>query len=224
MKIYICFFTFLFLLSSCASWEQEREEKIENVLVQDMWVQEEILQTSTLILKNPETARPNTSFSPLFEWQTRVPGMKTQTPYEISLLQDNLWEPWGIVQLPDFTLLIAEKSGTFLLLSDSWELLQEIESPFWVDDRGQGWLLDVTLDPNFIENSLMYWTFSERVSGGNLLSVAKWTLSRDRTSIEDAKVIFSARYWRLSLKNPSYHSRRKSSFSCMICFMKVWNL
>ena len=56
--------------------------------------------------------------------------------------------------------------------------------------RGQGGLLDVALSPNFNQDSTIFWSFSEERASGSGTSVARGKLSRDRTKIEDAKVIF----------------------------------
>ena len=46
-----------------------------------------------------------------------------------------------------------------------------------VDNRGQGGLLDVALDPNFIANGLIYWSYAEpRENGTNNTAVARGRL------------------------------------------------
>jgi aldose sugar dehydrogenase len=61
-----------------------------------------------------------------------------------------------------------------------------------VDSEGQGGLLGVCVDPAFEQNRMVYWTFSEPVSGGNLTSVAKGKLSVDEKKLEGVKVIYRA--------------------------------
>jgi glucose/arabinose dehydrogenase len=61
-----------------------------------------------------------------------------------------------------------------------------------VDTDGQGGLLGITLDPAFAQNRMVYWAFSEPVSGGNHTSVAKGRLSDDERKIENALVIYRA--------------------------------
>jgi glucose/arabinose dehydrogenase len=48
-----------------------------------------------------------------------------------------------------------------------------------VDDKGQGGLLGVVLDPEFAANRMIYFTYSELVKGGNHTSLAKAKLSND---------------------------------------------
>ena len=61
-----------------------------------------------------------------------------------------------------------------------------------VNSNGQGGLLGLTIDPAFSQNRMVYWVFSENVSGGSLTSVAKGKLSADEKNIENAVVIYRA--------------------------------
>jgi glucose/arabinose dehydrogenase len=61
-----------------------------------------------------------------------------------------------------------------------------------VDSEGQGGLLGVCIDPAFEQNRMVYWVFSEPVSGGNLTAVAKGKLSVDEKKLEGVKVIYRA--------------------------------
>jgi glucose/arabinose dehydrogenase len=61
-----------------------------------------------------------------------------------------------------------------------------------VDNRGQGGLLDVTLDPNFATNQLIYWSFSEpKEAGINNTAVARGRLADGAAPrVEDVQVIY----------------------------------
>lgn len=61
-----------------------------------------------------------------------------------------------------------------------------------VNASGQGGLLDVITDPQFGSNRMVYWTFSESTSVGNLTAVAKGTLSADERKMENVQVIYRA--------------------------------
>jgi glucose/arabinose dehydrogenase len=61
-----------------------------------------------------------------------------------------------------------------------------------VDDRGQGGMLDVALDPDFANNKIIYWSFSESYGGGNLMSVAKGVLNETASRVDNPTVIFRA--------------------------------
>ncbi len=57
---------------------------------------------------------------------------------------------------------------------------------------GQGGLLDVNIDPQFSSNRLIFWSFSQKTPEGNLLAVAKGTLSADESKVENPVVIYQA--------------------------------
>lgn len=61
-----------------------------------------------------------------------------------------------------------------------------------VNSSGQGGLLGLCIDPQFSTNRMIYWVFSENVTGGTNTAVAKGRLSNDEASIEDATVIYRA--------------------------------
>jgi aldose sugar dehydrogenase len=139
-----------------------------------------------------ETRKPNTSYKPAFEGQTRIRGVKTGTPYKVEKIAEKLGRPWAVIPLPDGRLLITEKSGFMMILSADGALLKKVTGLPTVDDRGQGGLLDAALDPSFTQNRTIYWSFSEKYGMGNLTAVAKGQLSADELSIKNPVVIFRA--------------------------------
>lgn len=143
---------------------------------------------------NPvETKNANTDYKPAFEGQTRAAGIKTQTPYEFEVLNNNLKRPWAVVPFSEGRLLITEKSGKMQIYSADGQKLKTIEGFPKVDDRGQGGLLDVAFDPDFSNNQLIYWSYSEpQADGKNLMAVAKGKLNESAGKVENVTVIFRA--------------------------------
>ncbi len=139
-----------------------------------------------------ETKAPNSAYKPAFAGQTRIKAVKTTTAFESKVLTSDLKSPWGIVNLPDGKFLITEKGGTMKIATASGTLSAALTGVPAVDAKGQGGLLGVTIDPAFAQNRMVYWAFSEPVSGGNHTSVAKGKLSADEKSIENAIVIYRA--------------------------------
>jgi glucose/arabinose dehydrogenase len=139
-----------------------------------------------------ETKAANTTYKPAFEGQTRVAGVKTSASYEAVMLTDDLNKPWGIVSLPDGRLLITQKGGTMRIVSTTGNVSAAIRGLPEVKAEAQGGLLGVTIDPAFAINRMVYWTFSEKTSGGTLTAVAKGKLSADEKNIENATVIYRA--------------------------------
>ena len=131
-------------------------------------------------LPNPETYDKNSpEYQPAFAGQTRVAGVKTKTPYQVDVINSDLRNPWGIINLPDGRFLITSKSGYFNIVSADGKTISKVEGLPKVDAKGQGGLLDVALDPDFQNNRMIFWSFSEPYSGGNHTAVAKGKLSTD---------------------------------------------
>lgn len=139
-----------------------------------------------------ETKTPNSEKKSFFAGQTRISGVKTNTAFEAKVLSSELKSPWGIASLPDGRLLITEKGGAMKIVTQTGAISTALTGIPAVDSKGQGGLLGVTIDPTFAQNRMVYWAFSEPVSGGNHTSVAKGKLSADEKSIENAVVIYRA--------------------------------
>ena len=139
-----------------------------------------------------ETKSPNSELKPAFAGQTRIAGVQTKTAYESKMLTKKLESPWGIASLPDGRFLITQKKGSMVIVSNTGEVGESITGLPDVNSNGQGGLLGLTLDPAFAQNRMVYWVFSENVSGGSLTSVAKGKLSADEKKIENAVVIYRA--------------------------------
>lgn len=139
-----------------------------------------------------ETKAANTNYKPAFAGQTRIGGIKTTTPYEGTALTTNLKRPWGITALPDGRFLVTEKDGNLRIVTATGAIGEPIAGLPAVNPAGQGGLLGITIDPQFSSNRMVYWTFSENTSGGNLTAVAKGTLSTDDKKMENVAVIYRA--------------------------------
>lgn len=146
----------------------------------------------TTKLASVETKSPNTDYKPAFAGQTRIAGVKTTTAYKGTVLSNGLNRPWGITSLPDGRFLITEKGGTMRIASVDGTLSEEITGLPPVNDKGQGGLLGLTIDPDFTNNRMVYWTFSEDTPNGTLTAVAKGKLSTDEKTVENAQVIYQA--------------------------------
>src|SRR5690606_5208063 len=139
------------------------------------------------------TKNANTRYQPAFEGQTRIAGIKTSTPYQVDVLTKDLKKPWAVIPFPNGNLLITEKSGVMQIYNPNGEHIKTIEGFPEVDDRGQGGLLDVALDPDFSNNQMIYWSYSEKQKDGkNLMAVAKGKLNEAAGKVENLNVIFRA--------------------------------
>lgn len=140
-----------------------------------------------------ETKKPETDYKPAFQGQTRVAGVKTSTALQVDKLATDLKKPWAVIPFADGRLLITEKGGNMQIYDGNGKVVKKIEGFPAVDDRGQGGLLDVALDPDFANNQMIYWSYAEKQSDGkNLMAVAKGKLNETSGKVENVTVIFRA--------------------------------
>lgn len=139
-----------------------------------------------------ETRPPNTDYKPAFAGQTRIGSVTTSTPYAGTVVTSDLKRPWGITSLPDGRLLVTEKGGAMRIVSNTGTIGEPIAGIPAVNSSGQGGLLGLTIDPDFASNRMVYWAFSENVTGGSHTSLAKGKLSADEKTMEGVTVIYRA--------------------------------
>lgn len=166
------------------------------------------------LLPPVETQPANSKYKPAFTGQTRIAGVKTKTPFTVSLLNKALEHPWGICLLPDGRFLISEKMGTMSIVTTAGKVVKKITGLPAVVPDGQGGLLDVNIDPQFAANKMVYWAYSEQAQGGSLLAIAKGKLAADESKIENIEVIYRA--------TPAY--KGSLQFGSRIVFDKNGNL
>jgi glucose/arabinose dehydrogenase len=114
-----------------------------------------------------------------------------ELPIRAETFADGLDHPWGIAFLPDGGMLVTERSGALRHVTERGEVSAPIAGLPEVVVRGQGGLLDVTLHPDFADNRLVYWSYSEAGDDGtNGTAIARGRLNADMTSLSDVDVIF----------------------------------
>jgi len=101
---------------------------------------------------------------------------------------EDLDEPWSLAWLPDGRMLVTEKPGRLPIVSPDGAVSPAVGGLPTVDDGGQGGLLDVIVDPGFASNRTIYFSYSERGSGGKGTAVASARLTGDR--LEEVTVLF----------------------------------
>lgn len=157
-----------------------------------------------------ETATANApEQKPAFPGQTRICQVKSETPFEVTVIAKGLNHPWAVEPLPDGSFLITEKIGQMRIISAKGEIGEPLGGLLPIGSggissasgegglppitaRGQGGLLDVALSPDFDKDRTIFWSFSEQREGGSGTSVARGVLTADRRNIEQVKVIFRA--------------------------------
>ena len=139
-----------------------------------------------------EDRDPFSSYQPAFPGQTRAPGMKTQTPYFIRILSQDLASPWAVSVLPDGRLIISEKRGTMRIYSEAGGLSSPIEGFLPVAYDGQGGLLDLVPAPDFETSRQLYFSFSRPVDDIAVTALGRARLADDERSLTDAELLFEA--------------------------------
>jgi glucose/arabinose dehydrogenase len=140
-----------------------------------------------------ETSAPNTTYKPAFTGQTRANGVMTPADaYKATVVTSALTNPWGVTSLPDGRLLVTEKAGSLRIVTAAGVVSAPITGIPAVNPAGQGGLLGLCLDPNFASNRMIYWSFSEAISGGNVTAIGKGRLADNEQRIEGATVIYRA--------------------------------
>lgn len=84
--------------------------------------------------------------------------------------------PWAMTFLPDGRLLVTEKEGRLLLVTQAGEKSAPIPGVPEVDYGGQGGFGDVVLHPDFGENGRIYLSYAEAGDGVRGAAVASATL------------------------------------------------
>ena len=70
-------------------------------------------------------------------------------------------EPWALAFLPDGRMLVTEKKGNLLIVTQNGEKTRPVGGVPDVDYGGQGGLGDVALHPDFEDNGLVYLSYVE---------------------------------------------------------------
>jgi glucose/arabinose dehydrogenase len=109
----------------------------------------------------------------------------------VETVAGGLEHPWGLTFLPDGRKLVSERPGRLRIVQPNGALSQPLTGLPRISARGQGGLLDVTIDPRFAENRLIYFAYAEpRDAGGTATAVARARLNAASTGIEAVTVIF----------------------------------
>lgn len=98
---------------------------------------------------------------------TPVPSPSpSPAPAQLSTLRSDLQSPWGMTQLPDGQWLVTQRGGTLLRLPANGQgASAAISGVPTVAASGQGGLLDVAIDPDFLSTPWVYLSYAEPGQG-----------------------------------------------------------
>lgn len=107
---------------------------------------------------------------------------------QVEELVVGLNHPWSLAFLPDGRMLVTERPGRLLIISNDGMELSEVTGLPPIAASGQGGMLDVVLHPHFSPNKLIYFSFSASGDGGVGTEVARAQLIDGR--LHNLKRIF----------------------------------
>jgi aldose sugar dehydrogenase len=114
-----------------------------------------------------------------------------EAPAQVTTVAEGLEHPWGLTFLPDERMLVTERPGRLRLVTKDGQVSPPLKGLPQVYAEGQGGLLDVTLDPNFASNRLVYISYAEPGEGGVAgTAVARGRLNEAATALEGVQVVF----------------------------------
>jgi glucose/arabinose dehydrogenase len=126
--------------------------------------------------------------------QTRAPERKANVAFDVVTVVAGLQNPWGMAFLPDGRMLVTERPGRLRIVAADGKLSEPVAGLPAVDARSQGGLLDVSLDPAFGTNRLIYWSYAEPHDGGAVNNTAvargRFVDGSEPPRVEDVQVIF----------------------------------
>lgn len=170
-------------LAACNSTAGERPARAADDTLRDRTQECEPLETR-------EANAPQQT--PAFEAQTRACAAPSGVDVEVEVVASGLVHPWAVEPLPGGDLLVTERPGRMRVVTAGGRVGEPIAGVPEVDAGGQGGLLDVALSPDFASDRTVFWSYAEPREAGNGTTVARGTLSRDRSRLEGVRVIFRA--------------------------------
>lgn len=114
-----------------------------------------------------------------------------ETVVRAETVASGLENPWALAFLPDGRMLVTERPGRLRIVTLAGEVSAPLSGVPVVFTRTQGGLLDVALDPAFVENRMVYLSYAEPGSGGVGTAVARGTLGA--AGLENVTVIYRQR-------------------------------
>ncbi len=129
---------------------------------------------------------------PAMAGQTRAPEKKLGVAFKVVPVADGFQNPWSLAFLPGGKMLVTERPGRLRVVGPDGSKSEPVAGLPAVDARNQGGLLDVTLDPAFAKNGLVYWSYSEPgPDGANNTAVARGRfVDGAAPRVDDVQVIF----------------------------------
>jgi glucose/arabinose dehydrogenase len=110
--------------------------------------------------------------------------------FRVELVVQGLQHPWGLAFLPDGRVLVTERPGRLRVIQDGQLLPEPVAGLPFVEEIGQGGLLDVALHPEFERNRWIYLSYAGKsgISYGTEVIRARF----EGHALTDVQNIFTA--------------------------------
>lgn len=116
---------------------------------------------------------------------------QTNPSFTAEKLYEGFNNPWGMTWLPDGRMLVTERAGDILIFKNDKFTGEKLSGVPEVVSKGQGGLLDIQIDPDFVKNGWMYISYSKPMEGGASTAVTRFKLKGNQ--LIEKKDIFVAK-------------------------------
>ncbi|WNO60209.1 PQQ-dependent sugar dehydrogenase [Rheinheimera sp. MMS21-TC3] len=111
---------------------------------------------------------------------------------KVDTVTSGLNHPWGLAFLGDGRMLVTERAGNLRIVAADGTIGEPISGLPEIKVRGQGGLFDLRLSPNFSQDNIIYFSYSEpETAGSEITSTAVARARLENNKLHDLKVIFS---------------------------------
>ncbi|WP_423453861.1 PQQ-dependent sugar dehydrogenase [Ottowia sp. VDI28] len=118
-------------------------------------------------------------------------GACAQGSVKVETVAEGLENPWAVAFLPEGRFLVTERPGRLRVVEANGQLQAPVHGLPDIAAGGQGGLLDVVADSDFVKNRTIYFCFSEPGPGNtNSTALARAQLTNDHKHLKDLKIIF----------------------------------
>lgn len=98
--------------------------------------------------------------------------------------------PWGMVFLPDGSMLVTEREGTLRVVRGGELLASPVEGVPEVFGEWQGGLMDIELHPDFEQNGWIYLSYSKVDEGGSQTAIMRTRFDAESNSLYGQEDIY----------------------------------
>ena len=117
------------------------------------------IATGVVGLRGQPSTQSALPFAPAFKNQTRAPQPPHPSSYAVETIASGLDRPWSLAFLPNGRLLVAGRNGAMWIVDREGHVSAPLKGlPALLLAGGHG-LADVLLDPQFVQNRVIYFSY-----------------------------------------------------------------